>query len=106
VMKSQKIHQYSPTIGGTGVGATPAAWGEFTSPGGGGKPSLASRDGSKRHLRGYQVMESKEVHHSGCVGSIHPGVGVVPGGFTSPGGGGKLSPASRDGSKRHLRGYQ
>ena len=36
------------------------------------------------------------------MGKQQPGVGVEPGEFTSPGGGGKPSPASPDGPKRFL----
>jgi hypothetical protein len=28
------------------------------------------------------LMGSSEVHQSGCTRRVHPGVGVVPGGFT------------------------
>ncbi len=34
------------------------------------------------------LMESHKVLQAGCMRSVHPGVGVEPGGFTSPGGGG------------------
>ncbi len=34
-------------------------------------------------------MDSQKVHQSGCARSVHPGVGVEPGGFTPPGGGGE-----------------
>ena len=37
-------------------------------------------------------MDSYKVHQSGCSRSVHPGVGVEPGGFTSPGGGGAAIP--------------
>ncbi len=37
-------------------------------------------------------MDSRVVHQPGCTGSVHPGVGVEPGGFTSPGGGGVAIP--------------
>ena len=47
-----------------------------------------------------KLMESQKVHQTGCMRSVHPGVGVVPGGFNSPGGGGKPSTASQNGSKR------
>jgi hypothetical protein len=33
------------------------------------------------------MMDSQKVHHAGCTLSVHPGVGVEPGGFTPPGGG-------------------
>jgi hypothetical protein len=38
------------------------------------------------------LMDSQKVHQAGCVCSAHPGVGVEPGGFTPPGGGGEAIP--------------
>jgi hypothetical protein len=32
-------------------------------------------------------MDTQTVHQTGCTRSVHPGVGVEPGEFTSPGGG-------------------
>jgi hypothetical protein len=37
-------------------------------------------------------MDSQKVHLAGCAQSVHPGVGVEPGGFHSPGGGGETIP--------------
>ena len=45
-----------------------------------------------------ELMETEQIHQSGCERSDHPGVGVEPGGITPPGGGGIPSPASRNGS--------
>ena len=73
-----------------------------------------SRDALYRHLRsrgfttraisiamdGIKLMDSEKVHQAGCTRSGHPGVGVEPGGFTSPGGGGEPSPASQNSSKK------
>ena len=33
------------------------------------------------------LMDTQNIHQSGCARSVHPGVGVEPGGLTSPGGG-------------------
>ncbi len=38
------------------------------------------------------MMDSLKVHQAGCTLSVHPGVGVEPGGFTLPGGGGEAIP--------------
>ncbi len=37
-------------------------------------------------------MDLQKIRQAGCALSVHPGVGVAPGGFTSPGGGGGAIP--------------
>ena len=38
----------------------------------------------------FNIDGLAKVHQTGCTRSVHPGVGVAPGGFTSPGGGSRL----------------
>ena len=37
-------------------------------------------------------MDMRQIHQAGWTRSVHPGVGVEPGGFTPPGGGGEAIP--------------
>jgi hypothetical protein len=46
---------------------------------------------------GERLMDSQKVHQAGYTRSVHPGVGVEPGGFTPPGGG------SRQGRDRPMQ---